>query len=125
MEAKQFQNIKLTSVENEWLNQLNQTIIMHLADKDFNMDFLGEKINLSRRQLQRRIKNLTGKTPKNYIKDLVWIETKRLIRSGEIHTVKELALRVGFSNPEYFSTIFKLHFGEVPSSFLRKRNNRT
>ena len=113
----------LTPVELEWLNHFHQTVVLHLANKEFNVDYLGEKINLSRRQLQRRIKKLTGKTPKHYIKEIIWEESLRLIQSGEIRTVKELTARVGFSNPEYFSTLFKNHFGEVPSAFLRKKNH--
>ena len=102
-----------------WLELLKEMVFNLAKGSKFNMDFLGEKMNLSRRQLQRKVKKITGLPPKIYIKELRLKESLRLLEEGEVNSVKELASRMGFMSPEYFSSQFKKRFKRVPSSFLK------
>lgn len=112
-------NYKKLSQE-EWLSEFSELVILHMEDDQFNMDFLGRKMDTSRRHLQRKVKKITGQTPKTYINKVRLKEALRLLESGEIKSIKILANKIGFSNPDYFSSLFKKRFGKVPSSFLFK-----
>ena len=82
------------------------------------MDFLGEKMYSSRRQIQRRLKKIVGLTPKEYIKEIRLFEARKLLESGQAQSVKATAYNVGFTDVQYFSSQFKERFGKVPSSYL-------
>ena len=104
--------------QNEWLNLLNKTILDHLESNNFSVEFLSEKMQLSERQLQRRIKKITESTPNKYITEVRLIEAFRLIEEKEVETVKELSKKVGFTTTEYFSKLFKNKYGKNPSDYL-------
>ena len=104
--------------EEDWLNELNSLILLHMEKDQFNMDFLGKKMDTSRRHLQRKIKKITGQTPKEYVNELRLQESLRLLENREINSIKVLANKIGFSSTDYFTTLFKRRFGRVPSSFL-------
>jgi len=105
--------------DEDWIEELKITVFLQTKESKFNMDLLGKKMNISRRQLQRKIKKITGFSPKIYIKELRLKESLRLLKMGEVSSVKEAALMVGFISTEYFSVQFKKRFGIVPSSVLK------
>ena len=108
----------ISKQDQEWLALLEKTILEHLSDSRFNMDFLGEKMFSSRRQLQRKVKKVVGLTPKEYIKEIRLFEARKLLESGKAISVKATAYEVGFNDPQYFSSQFKERYGKVPSSYL-------
>ena len=114
-------SIQKTAQEGElnWLENLKKEIISNIAHPEFDMEFLGERMNLSRRHLQRKIKKITGETPVNFIKELKLKEAKRQIENKEVNSVKELSNKVGFASSDYFSNLFKKRFGESPSELLK------
>ena len=114
IEVDSFSNNK----QNEWLNLLNKTILEHLESNNFSVEFLSEKMELSERQLQRRIKKATNSTPNKYITEVKLSEALRLIEEKEVETVKELSKKVGFTTTEYFSKLFKNKYGKNPSDYL-------
>ena len=108
----------ISQADQEWLEKLEKTILEYLSDSRFNMDFLGEKMYSSRRQIQRRLKKIVGLTPKEYIKEIRLFEARKLLESGQAQSVKATAYNVGFTDAQYFSSQFKERFGKVPSSYL-------
>ena len=106
------------SIENEWLDSLNTTILENMNSINFGMEFLSDKMMLSERQLQRRIKKTTNLTPNKHITEIRLIEAFRLIEEKEVETVKELAEKVGYTTSNYFSKLFKDKYGKKPSEFL-------
>ena len=114
-------NIKenvVSKKDQEWLELLEKTILENIADSRFNMDFLGEKMLTSRRQLQRRIKKIVGLTPKEYINEIRLYEARQLLETGQTDSIKKTASQVGFTDSQYFSIQFKERFGKVPSEYL-------
>ena len=114
IEVDTFSNTK----QNEWLILLNITILKNLESNNFSVEFLSEKMGLSERQLQRRIKKTTKLTPNKYITEVRLKEAFRLITDKEVETVKELSKKVGYTTTEYFSKLFKNKYGKNPSEFL-------
>lgn len=78
-----------------------------------------EAIPISSKHLSTTIKNLTGKTAKEFIQDRLVLEGKRLLIHTEL-SVKEVAYRLGFEEPLHFSNFFKKQVGVSPSGFKTK-----
>jgi AraC-like DNA-binding protein len=76
-------------------------------------------INISRVQLNRKIKALLGINVNDYILNVRMQKAKFLLNNENI-TISEVAYKVGFSSPAYFSTVFKSKFDVTPSEFRAK-----
>ena len=105
---------KLSKQDIDFVNDLKDFILRNIEEQDLNIESLVKNFAMSRSQLNRKIKALTGMTPNNYIKTL------RLKKAYELLKVKgsrvsDVAYQTGFSDPNYFTICFKKEFGENPS----------
>lgn len=106
------------SVDNLFISRFREAAMQHLGDADLKMDDLGSELRLSRVQLYRKIKALTGKSPTDIIREM------RLNRGHYLlcHTdrpISEIAYEVGFAVPSYFTTCFKKQYGINPTELRR------
>ena len=83
---------------------------------------LASLVNLSRRQLQRRLKRAVGLTPKEYINEIRMTRAMRMLESGKTSSVKQVSDAVGFSTSTYFSKLFSKRFGKSPGAVLDVTN---
>ena len=93
--------------------QLRKIIQDNLSDNEFNVERIGDEIGLSRVQLYRKVKALTGYSPVEMLRKARLARARHLLRTTE-KTVSEVAYAVGFSTPSYFSKCYKDEFGESP-----------
>lgn len=93
--------------------QLRKIIQDNLSDNEFNVERIGDEIGLSRVQLYRKVKALTGYSPVEMLRKARLTRARYLLRTTE-KTVSEVAYAVGFSTPSYFSKCYKDEFGESP-----------
>ena len=105
--------------EQNWLETLEKHVRSNIDDSRFGMDFLSDLMDISRRQLQRRIKKLVGLTPKEYINEIRLYKARVMIEEGKAKTIKEVASKCGFSSSDYFSQQFKKRFGKSPSTYAQ------
>ena len=105
---------KISEKEIEFINNLKQFILDNISEPDLNIDMLVKRFAISRSQLNRKIKAVTGMTPNNYIKTLRLKKAYELLKDKNSR-VSEVAYTVGFSDPNYFTICFKKEFGENPS----------
>jgi signal transduction histidine kinase/CheY-like chemotaxis protein len=87
-----------------------------IENTDLNVEELAGKLAMSRSQLFRKIKTLTGQGPADLIRSVKLQYAMKLIRELEKFSVSDVAYKVGFSDPKYFSKCFKKEFGTSPSS---------
>ncbi len=99
----------------KFLAKVEGIILKNLEDENFAAEQLAQTIYLSRSQVHRKIKALTGKSTSIYIRLIRLQKAKELLASGNDLTISEVAYRVGFKSPVYFSQIFKKTFGESPT----------
>ena len=100
---------------------LNEAIRQHMSNPNLKMDDLGEQVGLSRVQLYRKVKAITGLTP---------VELLRQMRLGQGYvlltttnkTVQEIAFEVGFGTPGYFSKCFRQQYGKYPMEVRNGQN---
>ena len=93
--------------------QLRKIIQDNLSDNEFNVERIGDEIGLSRVQLYRKVKALTGYSPVEMLRKARLTRARHLLQTTE-RTVSEVAYAVGFSTPSYFSKCYKDEFGENP-----------
>lgn len=89
----------------------------HLSEEDFTLKMLCKHIGISERQLQRKLKTITNKSPNQLISSVRLHRAKALILSNK-YNISEVAFQTGFSSPSYFSKRFKMEFGISPSSLV-------
>lgn len=105
------------TVENReefFLRKLENIILSHLEEEDFSGNELAQELFISRSQLYRKIKALTGKSTSLYIRFVRLQKAKELLASNTLR-ISEVAYRVGFKSPVYFSQVYKDTFGESPT----------
>ena len=107
----------LDAVGQRHLERIDQLIATHLADAAFGVIELAAALALSRRQLQREIRRLTGASPSEHLRAARMLTAERLLRTGARDTVAEVAADVGLS-PAYFSRLYSTWFGRAPSDDL-------
>ncbi|NJB72628.1 pimeloyl-ACP methyl ester carboxylesterase/AraC-like DNA-binding protein [Saonia flava] len=102
------------------LENVLQCIDAHLDDELFGVEVLCKEIGISERQLQRKLKATTNKSPIQLISSVRLHRAKELLLQQQ-NNIAEIAYQTGFSNPSYFSKSFKKEFGLSPSSLLQKK----
>ncbi len=97
-----------------FLEMVLNCINKHLTNESFNVTTLCRSIGTSERQLQRKLKTTTNKTPNQLISSVRMYKAKELLRSQQ-YNIAEVAYQVGFTSPSYFTKKFKEEFGTSPS----------
>lgn len=103
--------------DEDFLNRLNDEIDHNISDADYSIEKLAAALSMSRSNLQRKIKGISGMTPNDYIRVLKLKKAARLIMEGE-YRINEISYIVGFNSPSYFSKCFQKQFGALPSEFV-------
>lgn len=106
---------KLNEADKTFVGRLRTAIQDNLGDSDFSVERLGEEIGLSRVQLYRKVKALTGQTPVELLRKARLTKARQLLEKTE-KSVSEIAYEVGFTSPSYFNKCFKDEFDINPSS---------
>lgn len=104
------------NIDNESIQAKATDFILKNIEKEILPTHLAEALNVSLRQLQRQFKEETNATPTDFIRKVKLEEAAKLLVANK-HTIAEIAYSIGFSDPAYFSRIFKKHFDKTPSEF--------
>lgn len=120
-------DVPQTSISNrldkKFLNDLTGIVEQHLSDDQFGIDDICRLIGISKMQLYRKAKALLGTSVSEYILMRRIKEAQTLLAAGEL-SVAEVTYKVGFSNPNYFSTVFKGKCGVSPTEYRRAHGVR-
>ncbi|HEY6438046.1 MAG TPA: response regulator, partial [Ignavibacteriaceae bacterium] len=105
---------KLSYLDQQFLDRVMMVIHQHIAEEEFSIEEFGKDVGMSRSQMHRKLKALTGKSTSLYLRTVRLAKAKQLIENQK-GTISEIAYQVGFSSPAYFSRCFKEEFGFTPS----------
>ena len=109
---------KLSQQDRSFVDRLRDIIQQNLADSEFTVERLGHEIGLSRVQLYRKVKALTGHTPVELLHKARLIKARSLVERTD-RAISDIAYSTGFTSPSYFNKCFKDAFGVSPGG-LRK-----
>ncbi len=88
----------------------------NLADKNFDVQILSQKIGISRAQLFRKIKVITTLTPNEFIQTMRLKRAAQLLEKSNLN-ITEICYEVGFNYPSHFAKLFQEHFGIQPREY--------
>lgn len=115
-------NNNLKCIDKKFLNDLAGLVEENLANDKFSVDDICKVIGISRVQLYRKVKALLGTSITDYILNRRLKKAKYLL-INENYTISEITYMVGFSNPNYFSTVFKSKYECTPTEFKKNHVN--
>lgn len=104
--------------EAAFIQKVNNLILQNLDNENFKSQELQQAVNLSRTQFFNKLKALTGYSPSNYMNFIRLEKARELLENTDL-TIAEIAYKVGFGDPNYFSRKFAETFGHPPSQFRK------
>jgi len=121
LNGNKFMNLKnhFTSYDQKLIEKLTIIIEENMENVDLKVDFIAKQLGMSRMQLYRKIKVLTGETTTSFI-NMIKIRHAKNLFDQNCDRVQEAMDAVGISSNSYFNKIFKLYFGETPSNYINK-----
>ena len=110
---KEISESHLEDRDKQFLKQLQAIIQKNLSDSEFGVEDMGQQIGLSRVQLYRKVKAMTGSSVVDLLRKARLAKARRLLETRSM-SVSEVAYEVGFSAPSYFTKCFKEEYGMLP-----------
>lgn len=111
--------VVVTNRDEEFLSGLMEWLEENIDNSELTIDQLAGHLKLGRTTMYNKIKSLTGKSPVELIKEYRITKSELLLRTGQF-SVSEVAYKVGFTDPGYFSRCFKEQYKSAPVEYLRK-----
>lgn len=118
-EKVEIEEPELSPADQRLLKEITEAIEAHMIDSDFNVTTLQEIVGMGGKQLYRKLKAMTGKTPVEYIRDIRMHKAALMLKEGKF-SVSEVMYTVGFSNSSYFSKCFSKAYGTTPTEYMKR-----
>jgi AraC-like DNA-binding protein/ligand-binding sensor domain-containing protein len=117
--------INKESEDMTFITKLTEVITEHIDESRMPVEELARNFNMSRTAFYNKMKETTGLSPSDFIKQIRIRQALRIIDSENI-SITEVAYRTGFSDPKYFAKCFKAEMGMTPTQYIteRKSNSR-
>ena len=116
-QEERMENIEVKGNDDALMERIMRSVNAHLSDPDFNVDTLAEDVGISRAQLHRKMKDITGISSGKFLRNIRMEQAARLLREGKVN-VAQVADHVGYADQAHFSIAFKNHFGMPPSEYV-------
>jgi signal transduction histidine kinase/ligand-binding sensor domain-containing protein/DNA-binding response OmpR family regulator len=112
--------VTLTSVDEEFVQKALHSIEKNMSNAEYSVEELGLDVGMSRMQLYRKLKALTGQSANEFIRTIRLKRAAQLLEQNQL-TIAEITYEVGFNDLQYFRECFKKLFGATPSEYTQKR----
>jgi signal transduction histidine kinase/DNA-binding response OmpR family regulator/ligand-binding sensor domain-containing protein len=109
-------DIVITSMDEKLLREAREYVEENIGNSELSVEELSHKLGMSRVNLYKKLLQLSGKTPIEFIRIIRLKRAAQLLRESQLH-VSEIAFEVGFNNPKYFAKYFKEEYGVLPSAY--------
>ncbi|MEO1259512.1 MAG: ATP-binding protein [Bacteroidota bacterium] len=109
----------LSAKDQKWIKEVEELLLENMGTEGFKLSDLSNDLHQSYSNIQRKIKQITGLSPKQYERSVKLAQARTLLKSGEIRTVSEVAAHLGFENHYYFSKMYKQAYGIMPTEELK------
>ena len=103
--------------EDKFMTRFREYIEQHMSDSNLSVEAIGAELGLSRVQLYRKVKALTGQSPVELLRTVRLHKARRLLQDS-VKSISEVAYEVGFTSPSYFTKCFRDEFGASPSELI-------
>ncbi len=116
------EDVVITDHDSQFLKDVISIVEEKMVDPDLNIDKIADALHMGRNTFYKKFKSLTNMAPVEFVRDLR-LEKAKLMLGQRLDNVSEIAYRVGFNNPKYFSTCFKEKFGISPKAYFQQEQN--
>lgn len=113
-----------SDMDRQMIDKIVTLIQSNISNSEFNVETLQNEMSMSASTLYRKVKTLTGMSPSKFIQNVRMKQACTLLTS-KIGSVSEVAYKVGFTDPKYFSSNFKREFGMTPTEYRNKASEQT
>ena len=113
------EKVEVKGYDEELMERIMKVVNENLSDSDFNVEKMCDEVGVSRTQLHRKLKEMTGVPTSEFLRNIRLNEAARLIREHKIN-ITQVSYMVGFANNSHFSTAFKKYFGMSPTEYAAK-----
>ena len=114
------EEVKVEGNDDMLMKRIMKSVNEHLSDPEYNVERMSEDIGISRAQLHRKMKEITGISSSEFIRNIRLEQAAKLLSEGKIN-ITQVAYAVGYNNQTHFSTVFKKHFGMSPTEYAQKK----
>lgn len=114
----------IPSEDEKFLQDAIACVKRHLDDPDFDVSQFVEEMSVSRTSLHKKLKSLTGQNTTGFIRSIRLKAACSLMDADPHIRISDLAYKVGFNDPKYFSICFKKEFGMQPTEYLNRAGKR-
>ncbi len=118
---EQVDEVKMKSPDDQLLERIMKVINKNISNSDLSIDKIADEVGISRVHLHRKMKELTGQTPHDFIRNIRLKQAANLLASQNMN-ITEVIYACGFNNAASFSTIFKKFYGMSPREYMRENN---
>jgi AraC-like DNA-binding protein len=109
-------DVQITSLDEKLIQKAIKVVEDNMGDADFSVEKFSRELGMSRVHLYKKLLALTGKSPIEFIRTIRLQRAAQLLEKSQL-SVSEIAYKVGFNNPKYFSKYFKDQFNILPSAY--------
>ena len=107
--------VSINNHDTSFIDKVSNIIEEQISNENLSIDYLSEQLHLSRTQVYRKVKALTGYSPVELVKMIRMKKASYLLTTTEM-SISEIAYNLGFSTPSYFTKVYKEFWGETPLS---------
>ena len=111
--------ITITSVDEQFIQRAIKICEDHMSDTEFSVEVLGQELSLSRTYLYKKLINITGKGPAEFIRTIRLKRGKQYLEQTTM-PIADISLEIGYGNPKRFTENFKAEYGMSPSEYGKK-----
>lgn len=115
-------DITISRIDESFIEKIQAIADEHITDPDFNTQQFSKLVHMSRMQLHRKLKALTGLTASEFVRSQRLHMAATLLKDGDVN-ISEVCYQVGFNNHSYFAKCFKETFGSSPSEYLNNQQS--
>ena len=112
------ENIRINQIDQGFLEKFVKLVEDNIDDTELSGDRLACELGMSKGNLYKKLKTLTGMTVNIFVRSIRLKVAARLLKQGH-YNISEVAYAVGFNNPKYFSTCFSEMFSMAPKEYMK------
>lgn len=112
-------SVEISDGDKDFMARLQKVLFANISDTDLSSEILADKLFMSKSQLNRKVKSITGLDTATYVRQSRMSFAKKLIAAGDM-SIGDIVMRCGFESPSYFTKTFKQYFGVTPSQYRKQ-----